>query len=293
MEKLPLKKQTRKLSSITENDFEYVYNPLFSLPHAEKTLFGEEAENIETSSWIHFSIDELEENPTPRKKKLLNREDEKTLFLRYNYARYRLSKLVGESAKRAATQTTAELWMQRVRDLRQKLVQANMALIPAMAKRNHLSPMDMDDFISEGNIALLFAIDKFDPSMGYRFSTYACRSILNRFFRLSKKNSRIQEYFPVNFLPEMEKSDFVDRRHEDERENAIEAVRQVLARNSANLSQIEKTVLLKRFPISSNEKNCTLQQIGQHVGLTNERVRQIEKKMLLKIRSAVENHFAA
>jgi len=293
MENTHLKPQAKKFSTIAQNDTEYVYNPLFSLPHAEKTLFGESAEKIETSHWIHFPIDELEENPSPRKKKLLSRQDEKTLFLRYNYARYRLSKLPAESATTAHAQEMTELWIQRVRNLRQKLVQANMALIPAMAKRNHLSPMDMDDFISEGNIALLFAIDKFDPSMGYRFSTYACRSILNRFFRLSKKNSRVQEHFPVNFLPEMEKSDFVDRRHENERENAIEAVRQVLARNSANLSQVEKTVLLKRFPIFSNEKNCTLQQIGQHIGLTNERVRQIEKKMLLKIRSAVENHFAA
>jgi DNA-directed RNA polymerase sigma subunit (sigma70/sigma32) len=56
---------------------------------------------------------------------------------------------------------------------------------------------------------------------------------------------------------------------------------------------VEHRVILERFPMFSGEKARTLAEVGELVGLTNERVRQIEKKSLIKIREAMAEHFAA
>ena len=57
---------------------------------------------------------------------------------------------------------------------RQELAQANLRLVLSMARRYIGSGMSFLDLVQEGNLGLLEAVDKFDPSKGFRFSTYAC-----------------------------------------------------------------------------------------------------------------------
>ena len=56
---------------------------------------------------------------------------------------------------------------------RQRLVEANQGLVWQIARRYADAGMDVEDLVQEGNIGLLHAIEKFDPDLGYRFSTYA------------------------------------------------------------------------------------------------------------------------
>lgn len=58
-------------------------------------------------------------------------------------------------------------------DAREKLVKMHLRLVIPTAKRFSRSGMDLMDLVEEGNLGLLQAIDKFDPSKGFRFSTYA------------------------------------------------------------------------------------------------------------------------
>lgn len=57
---------------------------------------------------------------------------------------------------------------------RQELAGANLRLVLSMARRYVGSGMSFLDLVQEGNLGLLEAVDKFDPSKGFRFSTYAC-----------------------------------------------------------------------------------------------------------------------
>ena len=57
-------------------------------------------------------------------------------------------------------------------------------MAPAMAKGINLCGMEFVDLVAEGNMALLNAIDRFDCSRGYRFSTYACNAIVKGFAKL-------------------------------------------------------------------------------------------------------------
>lgn len=56
---------------------------------------------------------------------------------------------------------------------RQKMIESNLRLVIAVAKRYSNKDVSLPDLISEGNLGLMQAVEKFDPEMNYRFSTYA------------------------------------------------------------------------------------------------------------------------
>ena len=57
---------------------------------------------------------------------------------------------------------------------RQKLVESNYRLVISIAKKYHRKDVDFDDLLQESSTGLLKAVDRFDPDLGYKFSTYAC-----------------------------------------------------------------------------------------------------------------------
>lgn len=54
------------------------------------------------------------------------------------------------------------------------LIEANLRLVVSLAKENQYRGLDLEDLISEGNIGLIKAIERFDPEQGNKLSTYAC-----------------------------------------------------------------------------------------------------------------------
>ena len=140
-------------------------------------------------------------------------------------------------------------------------------------------------------MALLRSVEKFDVSRGFKFSTYACRAILKSFNRLATKTGTYRRRFPREYDPELERSDWDVRKHEIQRDDSIDAVREILARNQARLSDVERTVVMERFAIMTRGKGKTLAEVGEIVGLTNERVRQIQNIALAKIREALDEGY--
>ena len=166
-----------------------------------------------------------------------------------------------------------------------------MALVVAMAKRTRIPNVEFPELVSEGNMALLRSVDKFDVSRGFKFSTYACRAILKSFNRLATNTSRYHQHFPTEFDPELEQSDYDVEKHQMQRDDSVEALREILARNKAELSDVERTVVMERFAIGTGGKGRTLSEVGRVVGLTNERVRQIQNSALAKIRAVLDEEF--
>jgi RNA polymerase primary sigma factor len=143
-------------------------------------------------------------------------------------------------------------------------------------------------------MALLRSVEKFDASRGFKFSTYACRAIFKSFNRLASKTGRYRQRFPTEYDPQLERSDYDVKRHEMQRDASVEALRDVLLGDRASLTDVERTVVIERFAISGQGKRRTLAEVGRMVGLTNERVRQIQNHALGKIRAAlVEEGVAA
>lgn len=291
--------------TLGEGDFEvycqipetvgYVDHESFESPSNEERYYGSQAQHIDVPAWTHFP-EVPEDVPTARNTKAtLDRDEEVSLFLRYNYARFRLAKLQKSQNRRLSVSRASRmvLWYKRALEAQASLVRANMALVLAMAKRTRIPNVEFSELISEGNMALLRSVEKFDVSRGFKFSTYACRAILKSFNRLATKTGRYRQHFPTEFDPDLERSDYDVLRHEIQREESVDALRDILARNKAQLSDVERTIVIERFAIASGGKGMTLAEVGKLVGLTNERVRQIQNLALAKIKAALDEDYLA
>ena len=268
----------------------FVWDDSFSSPEAEENLFGNGGDVIEIPNWIQPQ-EAPDEAPTRRGRSFsLSADQEKTLFLRYNYARYRLS-LLSEKQKRRVSLPRAQemlLWYRRVLEAESSLAKANMALVLAMAKRFMHGNLEFGELVSEGNFALLRAIDKFDISRGFKFSTYACISIIRSLQRLAGKHRLQQERFPVEFDDDMGTPQIDwERREATRTAHSLDMLRDISKTNGAGLSEIEQRIIILRFP-PDDSRGKTLAEIGASVRLSNERVRQILNVAFAKIRTALE-----
>jgi hypothetical protein len=203
---------------------------------------------------------------------------------------------VWESPTRQPTgeQATEILKWYRLADrIREQIAETNLALVLAMAKRTRMSEVDFADLVSEGNMALLRAVDKFDAGRGYKFSTYACRAILKAFSRQGMKLSKYRQRFPTDFDPKLERSNFLETKRASFEKDAADEVKRIVQENRAELTDVERTVIEHRFGIDSGsaDKPMTLEQVGQIIGVTKERVRQIQNKAMEKIRLELEAKF--
>jgi RNA polymerase sigma factor (sigma-70 family) len=290
-----LSSEERALYGQIPDHMDCVYHRSFASPAAEERLFGPSSGQIEVPQWTHFPEVPEEITSTLSRRMTLSAKDEVKLFLTYNYARYRLGKLIVSQNRRVSLTRAREMvkWYRRVLSGRASLVRANMALVLAMAKRTRIPNVEFSELVSEGNMALLRSVDKFDVSRGFKLSTYACRAILKSFNRMATKTGRYRQHFPTEFDPDMERSDFDVRRHESQKENSVDSIREILATNRARLSDVERTIIMERFAIATRTKGRTLAEVGKLVGLTNERVRQIQNLALGKIRMALDEEYLA
>jgi RNA polymerase primary sigma factor len=72
---------------------------------------------------------------------------------------------------------------------RKKLIESNYRLVISIAKKYHREELDFQDMIQESSIGLIKAVDRFDPDLGYKFSTYACWWIRQSALQYVNENS--------------------------------------------------------------------------------------------------------
>ncbi len=289
------------LEKILSEPVEYVDNPAFHKKQADVQLYGVRTRLIDPQGTdftepVPVVDPSLPASRTPT----LDSNQEQLLFLRLNYARFHVARILEEyEAKRLTASATRHLlaWAKRMLSARAEIAKRNIPLVLAMAKRTRLSGIDYNELISEGNMALLRSVEKFDCGLGFKFSTYSCRSILKAFSRVAMRASRYRGRFPVEFDPAIEKSDFLERKREEHENNCVDELKDILVRNLAELNDIERTVIEERFALSAPDpataRPKTLEQVGSIIGVTKERVRQIQNKALQKIRTVLEENYLA
>ncbi len=280
---------------------ECVIDPCFREPHIEDTLLAPPLELAGAAAAGQGNDDSGTDllargRPVPH-----SFAQEKLLFLRLNYCRWRVLRLMEAFAgRRLTTEGVGEFlrWEHLAGAAREEIVRANMPLVLAMAKRTRITAVDYADLISEGNLALLRSVEKFDCGRGYKFSTYACRAILKSFSRVASRTSRYRGHFPTEFDPSLEKSDAVSQRREGVEGDCVDELRSILGRNLAQLSHVEQEVIRARFALDAphngdGQRAKTLEQVGVQIGVTKERVRQIQNKALDKLRHALQGGILA
>jgi len=216
--------------------------------------------------------------------------EEVIAFQRMHFCAFRMGRVERNRAlSPRQTERKLGIWRARYEDLRERLVNNNMGLVYEMLRRSRFRNADQDELLSEGLLALLRSVQTYDPWRGFRFSTYACNSILRSFIREAMKQMKIREQTPMTFDPTMEEADPTAWRRADHEALFAERLNRILDDNLADLSETEQAVLARRFPRDSNEKRLTLEKLGKVLNVSKERVRQIQKHALDKLRVTVTN----
>ncbi len=252
-------------------------------------------------SWEHAvepGVDTVREPPLTV---VLTATEERALFLRFNYCRYRAMRILKKYAgRRLSGGATSELlsWDRLAQQTRSDILRANTSLVLAMARRSRNSGVELGELISEGNLALLRCVDKFDAARGFKFSTYACRAILASFSRTAAKAARLRAQFPTPFDPALERSDYLETRRERTERECVEELKHILFDNSAALTNVERRVLNARFSLDQRSvkpgvRRRTLDQVGDLLGVSKERVRQIQNQAMIKLRAVLEDRLLA
>jgi RNA polymerase primary sigma factor len=215
---------------------------------------------------------------------LLSREQEAHLFRKMNYLKSRASRLrdqVDPARARKATLDEIERQLEEALAIKDQIIRANLRLVVAIAKRQVGSRDELFERVSDGNYALIRAVDRFDYARGNKFSTYATWAIINSLkLRRRQKNERVR-FVTVD---EAMLQDTTDTRADvHDQEKAHEQRRCQVECLLGGLDDRERRILVSRYGIGGAEER-TLKQIGQALGITKERVRQIEMRARQKLR---------
>ena len=223
---------------------------------------------------------------------LLSREQEAHMFRKMNYLKHvlhRLQERLGDGTIRVPDLQRVEELRAEIKKVRDLLIECNQRLVHNLATK-HLNPgQNLDELKSDANVSLMRAVEKFDYSRGNKFSTYATWAIMNNFARsIPDENTRKQRY--LTGTEELFEGKADVRSDEQEVVAAAEQARDRVNRLLEYLDPRTREVIRMRTGLDGSEE-MTLEQIGQHFGITKERVRQINVRGMKMLRewAAKEN----
>jgi len=217
---------------------------------------------------------------------LLSADEEKELFTRMNFLKFRANQVRVQLASHPSNHHHAreirEL-LERALHVRNYLVLANMRLVMSIAKHFTNRITTFDTAMSEGINCLIKAVEKYDCTRGFRFSTYATSAVRRELYRLVIRNQKRQQRF-VTSSDTLETDDVETDRNPQERVCSgahYQALQQMLAR----LDPREQYILRARFGFDKSTGNkTTYTAIGKRLGVSKERVRQIAERALGRMR---------
>jgi RNA polymerase primary sigma factor len=210
----------------------------------------------------------------------LDQLPEQTLFSALHTVAFRATR---KGAGERITRKDRQAWVDRWTTIREYLVERNLGLVYSMISRFASSNIDEDDLLSDAMFGLTRAVDRFDPWRGFRFSTYACNVIARALMRRGRQETNYRRLFPVQHdvtferpanLPDTQTELYVERLH------------RALDENLGELTDLESKILAQRFP-TNLESRLTFKEIGDAIGLSKERVRQIQNIALSKLRDVL------
>ncbi len=195
-----------------------------------------------------------------------------------HYAAHRI-----RTARRRAD---SERWFETYLALRDRIVLGNRKLVYKAVRRRMAQSNHSDDLIGDCQIVLIHVVAAFNPWLAIRFSTYAYTCLLRALGRLSQRHSAdwLARALPFDSLPDGEpQMKFVV----EPRSTGSLRLEDYLREDHPLLTDREKAILVRRFLPRNETAPQTLETVGRSLGLSKERVRQVQAAALNKLRVAL------
>jgi len=216
---------------------------------------------------------------------LLSHERERELFRRYNFLKYKADMLRREidvNHIRTSQLKQIEALLLRANAVKNQIVRANLRLVVSIAKKHVGGAQTLFELISDGNVSLMRAVEKFDYARGFRFSTYSSWAIMRNFARsVPRERYQLDRFSTGN-------DEILDiaagLRTYDPNEVNLSELRESIEVVLAQLTPTERSIVIDHYGLADDGNTKTLEQLAGSLGLSKERVRQIEIAAFKKLR---------
>jgi RNA polymerase sigma factor (sigma-70 family) len=275
---------------LLDQPVDYIYHESFDNQAMEAEISGPmpDAEDYEAKrSALKVPKDAPPELASLYNLPLLSKEQEQHLFRKMNFLKHKVAQLrlkVNPSKARTQDFKEIEALQEQASAIKDHLISCNMRLVVAIAKRHAAQSDNFFELLSDGNMSLIRAVEKFDYSRGNKFSTYASWAIMKNFARSIPEEKRRRERYVTGSedaftaTPDM-------RTDEQEIVASVEQTKHRVNRLLEYLEPREQQIVRMRAGLDSYSEGMTLEEIGQQLGITKERVRQLNVRIMTKLRT--------
>lgn len=221
---------------------------------------------------------------------LLTKDDEFHLFRSMNFLRFRAAQgreLLDREWPQADLLDEIEATQRAADQIRNHIIRANLRLVVSVSKR-YVDPFNsLGELVSDGNVSIIRAVEKFDYARGFRFSTYATWALRKNFNRsLGRQRLDRGRYVAAEELISQITS---SERSEQTTQPVLDRLRTALDDILSRLEDRERMIVTARFGLDAAGHPHTLQEIADGMGICKERVRQLQARAMLKLQAFADD----
>ena len=226
---------------------------------------------------------------------LLSFAEEQHEFRRMNYLKFvadRLRKSINLSRPSTRKLDEIEQSLAEAGRIREHIIRSNLRLVISNAGKYCSAYYGFEDLVSDGSLALMEAVDKFDYQRGFRFSTYATHAIRRSFFRKIERRQRDRMRFVATdpeFMTTAPDRSEID--YDAPAENRL--IDRVVSTLDKHLSDREQHIIEGRFGLNGRSEPRTLTELSGELGICKERVRQVEGLAIRKLHAVATQYSQA